>query len=217
MRGIFDYDGILFQAINKVINCVFLSFLWFVFSIPLITMGASTTALYYTVNKVLRHGRSHIWREFWSSFKGNFKQATLVWMIFIIVCCVLAGDCYFTYLLYKTEIVPIIVLIAFMIFTVIAIMWGIYLFPYIARFSNTVKHTLKNCMIMMLQNLLWSVLLMVIFAVSVAFFLASPLVLLVIPVCCSFLQGLILERIFRRYMTPEDLEAERIRNCIKDV
>ena len=47
MGRFFNYDSPLFSSINKIVDCVFLSLLWFVFSIPIVTMGASTSALYY--------------------------------------------------------------------------------------------------------------------------------------------------------------------------
>ena len=43
--------------------------------------GPATTALYYAVNKVIRHGRSYLWKEYWHAFKSNFKQAALAALI----------------------------------------------------------------------------------------------------------------------------------------
>lgn len=212
MGGIFDYDGFLMQFLNKITNCVFLSLLWLVFSLPLITIGASTTALYYTVNKVIRNDRSHVWQEFWSSFKSNFKQSTLSWILLVVLYVLWAVDFYYTYALYLTGVVPKAVLIVFLVFVVLLTMWGLYLFPYIARFTNSIKEILVSSGMMFIQNILWSVVLLVIFLLTVVIFLSVPMLIVILPVGYMMLQNFILERIFKKYMSAEDLEAEEQRN-----
>ena len=72
------FDNKIFQMLEKIIDCIYSSILWFIFSLPLITAGASTTALYYTVNKVIRYDRGNMSKEFFKAFKSNFRQSTLV-------------------------------------------------------------------------------------------------------------------------------------------
>ena len=85
MGNFFSTDGPLFEGMAYIINIIYVSVLWILFSIPIITIGASSTALYYTVTKVIRHGRSYIFREFWQSFKSNLKQSTAVWLIYLVM------------------------------------------------------------------------------------------------------------------------------------
>ena len=85
MGNFFSMDGPLFEGMAYIINIIYVSVLWILFSIPIITIGASSTALYYTVTKVIRHGRSYIFREFWQSFKSNLKQSTAVWLIYLVM------------------------------------------------------------------------------------------------------------------------------------
>ena len=92
MSNIFNYNNKLFSAFDKVINIFCLSLIWFMACIPVFTIGASCTALYYAVNKVIRHGRGYIWKEFWSSFRSNFKQATIIWLIFLLIGLVMGAD-----------------------------------------------------------------------------------------------------------------------------
>ena len=51
MAGRFKYDNKVFEVINAIVDLLVLGFFWIITSIPVFTMGASTTALYYTVNK----------------------------------------------------------------------------------------------------------------------------------------------------------------------
>ena len=49
-RGL-NYDNKILSIVNVAVDMLILGIFWFVTSIPLVTIGASTTAVYYTVNK----------------------------------------------------------------------------------------------------------------------------------------------------------------------
>lgn len=90
-------------------------------------------------------------------------------------------------------------------------LWSLYLFPYIARFENSTNAILKNCMLMALLNLPWSAVLLGAFLGAVALFIAcfttiSPLFIACIPAVYILVANLILEHVFRKYLSPEDLE-----------
>ena len=69
----------------------------------------------------------------------------------------------------------------FLIMIAVAIMWSAFLFPYIARFENTVKQTLKNAFLLMIRHLPWALLLLVILVASVLSVYIIPVLLVVIP------------------------------------
>ena len=207
MGKFFNYDSPIMSTINKVVDCFFLSLLWLVFSIPLVTIGASTTALYYTVNKVIRHDRSSIWKEFWGSFKQNFKQATIVWLILCVLYYILITNCRFMYLVYIEQKTSLAVLMIYVISLVILMLWTSYLFPYIARFSNTTKNILKISGFLFVRHLLTSVLLLVLFAVSVAVICLFFPALFLAPAFYMLVASFLLENVFMRYMSDEDLAA----------
>ncbi len=88
------YDNKFFTALGKLVDCVWLSLLWLICSIPVITMGAASTALYYAVHKSIRGNRGYTTRNYFSAFKDNFKQSTLVHLVWLVVMVVLVGDIY---------------------------------------------------------------------------------------------------------------------------
>lgn len=212
MGELFNLDNKFFQGINKIVDCVCLSFLWLLLCIPVVTAGAATTALYYTVNKVIRNNRSYIWKEFWHAFRTNFKQSTLVWLILIFIYAIMGIDCYIMFQFAKAGVSYGSLYIVFAMLMLIVTMWANYLFPYMARFENTLKAVLKNCAIMALLNLGKSfvllVLLLVALVVAYVFFPA----IMILPAVYMLLANLILEKVFVKYMTPEDIEAEKERN-----
>ena len=81
MEKFLNSDSGVMRALSKIFDMGFLTLIYLVFCIPIVTIGAATTSLYYVSAKVIRHNRSYVWREFWSSFKTNFVQSTIVWVI----------------------------------------------------------------------------------------------------------------------------------------
>ena len=214
MRGWFSYDGVINRVLSKAMDCMYLSLLWIVCCIPLFTVGAATTALYYTVNKVVRYDKSGIWREYWHSFRLNFKQATVIWLILLLLYGLLITSCYAAYQLYIVGQIPKIMLIFLIALVAVLTMWAIYLFPYLARFNNTTRQLMKNCGWFMLMNFVWSVLLFAIFVAVVVCSLFVPMGFVVLPSVGMLACNYILEIIFRRYMAEEDLAVDNERNRI---
>lgn len=212
MNQIFNYDNKFFRGVSKIIDCVWLSLLWFMCCIPVFTIGAATTALYYTINKSVKNDRGYASIEFFSSFKENFKQSTIVWLIFLGMYTLLGVD-YFVMKAYAEAGAQIGKLyVAFLGFGVVVTMWGFYVFPYIARFENTTKNVLKNTLFIAISNIHWTLGITVLFiAMWVEIYLIMPIAL-IMPVLYQFLKSIAIERVFKKYMTPEDLELEEERN-----
>lgn len=64
MNDFFDLDAPLFRFLTRVADMVILSLLWLIGSLPLFTLGISSTALYYAVNKSLIEDRERSARNF---------------------------------------------------------------------------------------------------------------------------------------------------------
>ena len=83
LSGFFNYDNPVWRFIGKFGDLIILNVLWFVCSIPIFTIGASTTAVYYVTLKLARNDDGYTIRSFFKSFKENFKQATIIWLILL--------------------------------------------------------------------------------------------------------------------------------------
>ncbi len=214
MDKLFNYNGPVLQTINKLVDCVFLSILWLLCSIPILTLGASTTALYYTANKVLRHDRSSIGQEFFGAFKSNFKQSTIVWMIVLVFYYILSLDSILIYEQIKGGKAVVWSLIPFVVLILYLTVWVIYVFACIARFENSLKTTMKNCVFFTVRHLLRMFLICIIFVVEVLLVLYMPFLIIIVPAAGMYLVNSILESIFVKYMSAEDLAAEEERNRV---
>lgn len=212
MGEIFNLDNNFFRGISKIIDCVWLSLLWFMCCIPVFTIGAATTALYYTVNKSIKNDRGYASSEYFASFKTNFKQSTVVWLLFMAIYIVTGVD-YFVMKAFAEAGADIgKVYLAFPVLGVIVTMWGVYVFPYIARFENTTKVILKNTLFIAISNVHWTIGLTVLFIAMWVGIYVFPPVAIIMPVLYQLFKNIILERIFKKYMTPEDLALEEERN-----
>ena len=76
-------DSWLGRFFNLVFDLVIMHLLWIICSLPIFTIGASTTALYYAFMKRARRDEGYIWKNFFHSFKADFKQATIIWLILL--------------------------------------------------------------------------------------------------------------------------------------
>lgn len=206
----FNYENNkIFRALNIFADCLLVSVLWIFTSIPIFTIGASSSALYYTVNKCIRNERSYVWKEYFPAFKNNFKTSTLIWLIFL----VLAVFLFLDVLLMRQALQqgsPLGSLYYFfLVISAAALAWAFYVFPYIARFEEgTIREILKKTFVYMIVNIGWSALLVVIFVACVFICNDIQSLLFVFPGGFGFFQNFILEKIFRKYMRPEDLQKE---------
>ena len=93
----FSYESKFSQLLLKLCYACYLNLLWFLCSIPIFTVGAATTALYYASLQIVRDEDSHVGRLFFRSFKENFRQATAIWLILLAAGLFLSADGYILY------------------------------------------------------------------------------------------------------------------------
>ncbi len=137
----FNLDSSFMEKLNFFSHFVLLNLLWVLTSLPIITIGASTTALYYCTMKLDRNKDISVFSDYFSSFKDNFKVATKVWIILLIVGFILSIDFYFTSGITAPWIQAIFAGILFLI-SFFFLCTALYIFPILARFHNTAKQSL---------------------------------------------------------------------------
>jgi len=204
----FDVNNGVFRVLGKIIDCFYLSLLFLLTSIPVFTIGASFSAMYYTVQKVIKNDRGYIASEYWHSFKTNFKQGTIIWLIVLVVGIVLIGDYKIMQTLAEAGNPVGKIYMMFGIFLFMEIVWCLYVFPYLARFENKTKTIMKNAAFIAILNLPRTLLIIVL---SVVFALATyimPMLIIIVPALYTWLLSLIMEKIFRKYMSEEDKALE---------
>ncbi len=212
MKDFFDLDGPFFQGIIYIVDMAYATCLFLLCSLPIITIGASWTALYYTMHKTIRHGHGYVGEEFFSCFKQNFKQSTLVWLLLLAIYGVLGTECY---LMYQYAILGQAIgksYILLMIVIAFVVVWNLYLFPYIARFENKTSVVLKNAAFFAFGNFVPSLIMFVLLVFFMLLIVSWPVLVVLLPAVYGAICERLLEKIFVRYMSEEDKKAEEERN-----
>lgn len=207
MGKIFDYDNNFFAGISKVSDTIILNFLFVICSIPIVTIGASTTALYCVSMKSTRDEDVYAVKEFFKQFKQNFEESTIIWLILLLVASFIGLDFYMCSLMSND-----ILSTAFkFIFTLISIVIGfivVYVFPLVARFENSIKNTLMNAVLMSIKHLPYTLIMLVLTLMPLGAFVLFGKYwgqIVFLDTCISFgvvayINSMLLNKIFNGYI-----------------
>ena len=198
MAKIFDLENPVWRFMGKVFDMAVLTVLWFVTSIPLVTIGASTTALYYVCLKQSQDQEGYIVREFFHSFRENFKESTKVWLILAGIGLFLAGDLWWYYQF--KEGVGVMIFFMFLVLTVVYGMILLYVFPILARCEVTIRRLFLMAFVMSVKNFGWTLLIATtaVCIVALGLFVCAPLLILSAG-AIGYIHGKIFNLIFRQY------------------
>lgn len=81
-----------FRAMSSIGDCVALSVLWLVCSLPIVTLGASTSAAFSVAGKMAAKEDHFVWKGFFSAFRRDFAIATRAWLPMALIAAVIVGD-----------------------------------------------------------------------------------------------------------------------------
>lgn len=137
----FGVDSPLYRFLSKLLDVIRLNFLWIIFSLPIVTVGASTVAAMSVALKMTDDEEGYIGRGFLKAFRENWKQGTVLWLI-------TAAALYAIYLDFQffeaLEGNPMIFLIVGIVSIILAASALLYAYPLVARYENTLFRTLQN-------------------------------------------------------------------------
>ena len=199
----FSYDSKFGQLFTKLSYGCCLNVLWLVCCLPIVTIGASTTALYYTSFKIAKEEGSYITTMFFRSFKQNFKQATVIWLIMLATGAVIIADAVLLGRLRATStgtpaVIWTLLLAAIFGCMIIYVIVLAYIFPLLSIASNTTANMFKNAFLIGTHYLF--VTLVVVFIHYAMFFLVvnvfTPLIIFGEGLC-AVISAHILLKIFR--------------------
>ena len=144
--SLFDPDGKFMQITSTMLDYVKLGLLFMLFSIPVLPMGAAAAAAMTVGMKIARGEAPAVWKPFWKAFKANFRQGTLLLLIFALIFALLGFDWYQVMKMESTTVVRVaragIVLLAILLSSM-----ALYSFAIIARYALAVKAVLRNALI----------------------------------------------------------------------
>ena len=193
----FQLDSPLMNFLNKVADLMWLNILTMVCCIPIVTVGASLTALHYMALKIVRNEECYITRGYFKSFKENLKQATVIWLLLLLVTGILAGD---FYIIYKAEIefntvIKVIILAA----AILVLFTATFVFPVLAKFDNTVKRTIKNAFVMSILQFPKTILMIVMSVVPIVVAVLSYKLWPIVFLFCYSVPALVSAMLYNKF------------------
>ena len=215
-------DGPVFRFFETVTNLLLLNLLFLVCSLPIVTIGPALTATYYVALKMIRKEESGIFKNFFHSFRENFKQGLLLGLGVMILAAVLLVDMQvLSYLPAIPEAVSKVLMVVIGLLLLILAMIAVYLFAVLAQFENTSKELIKWSAIVAVRHLPATLICLVIAAVPALCMIFIPTLFLqtVMPIMLllgfsgiTYLHAYFFVRVFAYYMPAEeqpDVEEEQ--------
>ncbi len=160
--GFLRYDSPLMRLLGKAADLMWLNILCLLCSLPVFTIGASFTAMQTIFYRLLHNEDVYVTREFFGSFARNFKQATLVWLVFMFLYAVLGFD--YLFLGDESSEFGFFLQTVSMVLAVIVFVVSLYVFPIISRYENTTKETLRNACVIAVSHPIRSLIMLLVFA-----------------------------------------------------
>jgi len=202
VQSFFSLDGAFNKYGGMVADMIILSLMWILFSIPIITIGASTTGLFYAATRRVANREGYITRDFWIGFKSNIGKATVIWLIMAML----------TWLVWfninNMDVVGAMRIVVFPVQVLLIAEIGLmtsYIFPITARFDMNIKQIFKSSFFMANRHLLTSIsCLALLVAVTASFLVIPPLAIFLAPGVYAWLASQMVVKILKIYRPELD-------------
>lgn len=200
-----DPDSPIMSFLARVADLVILNVLWLLCCLPVVTAGASTTAMYHVVRHLQEESISSVTRDFFRSFKSDFRQATPVYLLLLIPTAAVVMNAWILSA-QSSDIVPVYVRAIWMVSALMLTFVVSFVYPVVAYFDDTVWKTLRTAAVLAVAKLPRTVLIsainllpIIMLFVSLPFFLRSSIFWLLIGgSLTAYLNMLILRPVFKK-------------------
>ncbi len=212
MSRLFNPDGFLWRALDVLTDIFALSVLWLLCCIPVITIGAATTALYDSVVRCVRYRESGTYKRFFNTFKSDFGTSalsTVVWVIIIgsglIVSASLKAN-------RDTSSAAAVLSVAYSLFLALPIGTACWLFPLLSRFSYRFKDLNLTALKLALGYLPRTIIIVLIVDVLLELCLRYVFPFFFLPACMMLLWSLFIEPVFEKFGGGLKKQTDQIEN-----
>lgn len=193
------------QFLNNMADLIILNIVFLISCIPLITIGASISALHYVCLKMVRGESPYVWAGFLKGFTSSFKQGTIIWLAFAAIAAFIGID--HRILNSESSALFSVMKVSLGVVTALLSCIFIYIFPIISHFKCTTRQAVKNALFMTIGHLPYTILLAAMY--SLIIFLCTlnekllAMILMISVICgfsvVAFTACIIFDRIFRKY------------------
>lgn len=206
MSNFFDLDAPIWAWLTELADIMLVSIYWWICSLPIVTIGASTTSLFYVLGKKVRKESVYVTRDYFKSFKDNFKQSIPLSIILIIA--------WISSLLYcllvwensgnpATGLMKIILPLA-IVFIFETIHISLYACAVFSRFTMKTYGIFTTSFVLVHRHLLTTIIHTVILCVAVLLLMRAPFLILIMPGAIVGVISFFIQPIFTRYIEQQN-------------
>ena len=212
MKSLFSIDSPFGQKLTLLSNLVLLNLLWIICSIPIVTMGAATAAMYHVIFLYITNQDDAVIKPFLRAMASTLKQATAVWLLHLLCGGMLVAEAFY---LTSESTIGLKLLFAAVVLLFLGI--GNYFYPLVGRYQTTGKKALWNSLALALKHPGTTLLLAGVQVAIMAVLLLSPVFAWKTAIfwtligfsLIAYLFGSVLLRVFAKYDdTPQSSETD---------
>lgn len=147
MRSLFSLDNPVIHFLSQVGDMIIANLLFLICSVPIVTIGAGWATLNKITQAIANQEDQMLLRTFFRTFKENFKQATIVWLLLLVFLVCMLGN-YFLIATYTVGTVQTILKAVLAVIVVFVLGIGAYLFPLLVRYDNSLRQHFVNAVVL---------------------------------------------------------------------
>ena len=208
--SIFNPENGLWRLVAKFADVLALSVLWLLCSVPLVTLGAATAALYDACVKCLRGGERSAWRRYLRTFRREVPVAALATVVWGAL---LLAMVWILRVLWAGALADVAgaptAAAAYFVLLLIPVGGFCWMFPILSRFTFRAGGLMMTSLRFALGYLPRTVLIVLVTLAAVLVVWALVVPVLVLPCLTALAWSLVMEPVFRTYQPaapplPED-------------
>ena len=206
----FNLDSPLWNILTKFCDLLILSILWIVFSLPIITMGPATAALYHSVHKSVLESSGYTVSTFWKSFRTNLKQGIQLTLLSLLPIAFTLVSYLFSDFLGKESLLGVFYKIVSIVVGVFTLSTILYAFPVLSRFYMKTRDILKTALAFAVTRIFFTLILDVLTVICALAIFIAPVTGFLLPALMAMAAERLIEPAFRKAMdAKEKADAEK--------
>lgn len=198
---LFNLDSPLMRFLNMMADVIIISLLWLVASLPIVTIGASTSAAYFVITRRISNREGYVFKDFIKGFKVNFVTATLVFLTLVAILLlgwlnIMNSQYYGAFQIAAVPLNILIILESLFVY--------VHIFPLASRFDMKYKQLMKSAFLLANKHLLTTIAHVLLLAAVLALCYLYPVFLMFAFGAYCWLSSYLLIRIYRKYRPEMD-------------
>lgn len=203
INAAFNPENRFWMFMEKVMDAMMISLLWLICSLPIVTMGAATTAVFQFTLHQVRDEEGYVWKSFFRAFKQNFRQATVLWLGGLAVGAFLVMDAYICMHIPIPGALKMALMTGLGCIGLVYLLTMMYVLPLTACFQVTLRTVVRDAFVMAVGNLPISFLILMVYGIFAVLACYRPAAAVFCVGLAIFVSSYLFHFVFRRYVGQE--------------